>query len=243
MFVEDAASLLVTCFCAVIAVIFAIFLIKLLRDGRMETSCRRAISLKNKEIGDNGEFRLWVILETRLNKMAFKILHDIHLPIDGKTTQIDFIVVSCWGIFVIEAKTWNASIYGEATDPEWIAYYDRAKPFPSPLLQNQWHIQALSSCLDLDSEQYMESIVAFAAETVFRMTPPENVMHFQDVPDYILSHLGDFCFHANDLPQIVDAILDCDPTISPENRDEHTTNIPLARLRRYCPPPHARTYS
>lgn len=238
----DSASLFVTCFCVAVAVFFAACLLRLAGKGRAETASRREAWLKNKEIGDKGEFRLWVILENGLNKMAFKILHDIHLPIGDKTTQIDFIVVSCWGIFVIEAKTWNASIYGEATDPEWIAYYDKAKPFPSPLLQNEWHIQALSSCLGLDPGPCIKSIVAFAAETVFRMEPPENVMHFRDVPDYILSHLGDFCFRADDLPRIADTILDWDPTITPETRDEHTTNILLARLMRHYPPTHARTY-
>lgn len=249
MFPHNSASIAPICYSlAILLVIFAYF--ALMWSGRKATRNNHDSRFpfrfprdKNKETGDKGEFRLWVILENNLNKMVFKILHDIHLPIEGKTTQIDFLVISCWGIFVIEAKTLNASVYGEATDSEWIAYYDTAKPFRNPLLQNQWHIQALSSCLGLDPDPYIKSVVAFAEETTFRAFPPDNVMHFRHVPDYIHSHLGEFCFMAADLPKIVDTILDCDPTITPETRDEHTMNIPLARLMRYCPPTHARTYS
>lgn len=249
MFLQDFASIAPICYALAILLAIIAYL-ALLLSGRKAARGNRDSRFpfrfphdKNKETGDKGEFRLWVILENNLNKMVFKILHDIHLPIEGKTTQIDFLVVSCWGIFVIEAKTLNASVYGEASDSEWIAYYDTAKPFRNPLLQNQWHIQALSSCLGIDPGQYIKSVVAFAEETTFRTIPPDNVMHFRDVPGYIHSHLGNFCFLADDLPKIVDAILDGDPTITPETRDAHTMNIPLARLMRYRPPTHARTYS
>ncbi len=249
MFLHDFANIAPICYSlAILLVIFAYLALmwsarKAARDNHDSRFPFRFPRDKNKETGDKGEFRLWVILENNLNKMVFKILHDIHLPIEGKTTQIDFLVISCWGIFVIEVKTLNASVYGEATDSEWIAYYDSAKPFRNPLLQNDWHIQALSSCLGIAPEPCIKSIVAFAEETLFRVSPPENDMHFRDVPGYIHTHLGNFCFLADDLPRIVNVILDCDPTIGPNNRDEHTMNIPLTRLMRYCPPTHARTYS
>ena len=247
----DPAQITVICFCLAIAIIGLLFLVVLAsnrratpatRQSRFPFWHRRGSYRKNKEIGDKGEFRLWDIMETRLAKTPFRILHDIRIPIEDRTTQIDFLVVSCWGIFVIEVKTMRATISGTATDPEWTAYYDRAISFRNPLLQNQYHIDALCSCFGFDSQLDMKSIVAFSEEAVFQDPPPENVMFFQDVPDYILSHLGTPRFHFDVLTHIVDSILSCDPTITPETRDEHTTNIPLARLMRYYPPTHARTY-
>lgn len=252
MLSNDPGQVTVICFCLAVAIIGLLLLVALIGNRRAAPSVRqsrfpfrhgRGSSQRNREIGEKGEFRLWDILETHLSKASFRILHDIHLPIEDRTTQIDFLVISCWGIFVIEVKTMRATISGSATDPEWTAYYDRAISFLNPLLQNQYHVAALSSCFGFDPQLDMQSIVAFSEEAVFQAPPPENVMYFHDVPFFILSHLGTPRFHDDVIPHIVDSILSIDPTITPETRDEHTMNIPLARLMRYCPPTHARTYS
>ena len=46
----------------------------------------------------------------KLNKNEYKILNDIMIEIDGITHQIDHVIVSKYGIFVIETKQYNGYI-------------------------------------------------------------------------------------------------------------------------------------
>jgi hypothetical protein len=47
-------------------------------------------------------------------------LNDIYLPLDdGSTTQIDHVVVSPFGVFVIETKTYKGWIFGNPRDAQW----------------------------------------------------------------------------------------------------------------------------
>jgi restriction system protein len=52
----------------------------------------------------------------RLDSRLYRVFHDLYLPRpDGKgTTQIDHVVVSRYGIFVIETKNMTGWIFGDA---------------------------------------------------------------------------------------------------------------------------------
>ena len=65
-------------------------------------------------VGFAGEY--WV--QKELNKLPgeYLFLSDVMLEIDGKTTQIDHIVFSKYGIFVIETKQRNTYITGNEHD-------------------------------------------------------------------------------------------------------------------------------
>ncbi|MDN5364321.1 MAG: hypothetical protein PWQ91_1383 [Eubacteriales bacterium] len=47
---------------------------------------------------------------SRLDPAKYKVLHNVMLPAGSKTTQIDHIVVSNYGIFVIETKNYGGWI-------------------------------------------------------------------------------------------------------------------------------------
>ncbi|MGG1555622.1 nuclease-related domain-containing protein [Paenibacillus ferrarius] len=53
----------------------------------------------------------------KLDKDKYLILHDITIPsVKGKTTQIDHVVVSPYGIFVLETKNYRARIIEQFYD-------------------------------------------------------------------------------------------------------------------------------
>lgn len=54
-----------------------------------------------------------------LNPTEYKIINDLTLVNGTDTTQIDHIVVSKYGIFVIETKGWFQTLYGSITDYWW----------------------------------------------------------------------------------------------------------------------------
>lgn len=95
--------------------------------------------------GNAGEKRVGRILRT-LNDKEYRVINDITIRNkDENTTQIDHVVVSIYGIFVIETKDYKGQIYGKEDDYKWVQFFNRNSKFPflNPIIQNQGHITAL----------------------------------------------------------------------------------------------------
>lgn len=104
--------------------------------------------------GIMGEF--WVRKELeKLPKNKYTILNNIMLSDDFGTHQIDHIVLSNYGIFVIETKNYYGLIKGRDHDKNWCQFLGKRKYyFLNPIHQNYGHIKALSNLLNLD-EKYL----------------------------------------------------------------------------------------
>ena len=173
-----------------------------------------------------GEKVLDTLLKVKLDGAKYKILHNIMLPTDdGATTQIDHIIVSEWGIFVIETKTYSGWVFGDAKSAQWtVSHFRRKDRFQNPLRQNYKHIATLSECLGI-SEDYFKTIVAFCGETVFKTQMPPEVMLFGDVPDYIRSQSVNAIIKAEQVPEIVTVIQEWQATLSRERKAAHVANL------------------
>ncbi len=173
-----------------------------------------------------GEMVLDKLLKVKLDCAKYRILHNIMLPTDdGATTQIDHIIVSEWGIFVIETKTYSGWVFGDAKSPQWtVSHYRRKDRFQNPLRQNYKHIATLSECLGI-SKEYFKTIVAFCGETAFKTQMPPEVMLFGDVPDYILKQSSKAIIRTEQVPEIVDAILEWQSSLSRERKAAHVENL------------------
>ena len=75
---------------------------------------------------------------------------------NGYTSQIDHVVVSKYGVFVIETKNISGHIYGNEYSPKWKRYWkawyygvehSNELEFDNPILQNEAHIKALSQII------------------------------------------------------------------------------------------------
>ncbi|MBT6962002.1 MAG: NERD domain-containing protein, partial [Rhodospirillaceae bacterium] len=62
--------------------------------------------------GQQGEQEVRNRLGRRLDKTTYQTLNNITLAVQGTTTQIDNIVVSRFGVFVIETKNMSGWIFG-----------------------------------------------------------------------------------------------------------------------------------
>lgn len=173
-----------------------------------------------------GEMVLNSLLKAKLDRTKYRILHNIMLPTDdGATTQIDHIVVSEWGIFVVETKTYSGWVFGDVRSPQWtVSHFKRKDRFQNPLRQNYKHIATLSECLGI-SESYFKTIVAFCGETVFKTPMPPEVMLFGDVPDYIHKQSVNAVIKAEQVPEILDAIQEWQATLSRERKAAHVANL------------------
>ena len=119
----------------------------------------------------------------------YRILNDIYLPLpDGTTTQIDHIVVSQYGVFVVETKTYSGWIFGDEKSKEWTqSIYHKKSRFQNPMRQNYKHICALADNLGID-KSYFIGVVAFTGDCTFKTEMPDGVVYSRRAADYICSH-------------------------------------------------------
>ncbi len=97
----------------------------------------------------------------------YQVFHDLYVPNEkGGTTQIDHVVTSPFGIFVIETKHYTGWIYGSEHQKYWTqVIYKRKEKLYNPIWQNYGHIQALKSYLDKEETDAIHSIIAFSSQS------------------------------------------------------------------------------
>ena len=127
--------------------------------------------------GLTGEFLVNTAARLFLPKDEYHLIKDVTLPADGGTTQIDHIIVSRYGVFVIETKNMKGWIFGSANQKTWTQkIYKHTNKFQNPLHQNYKHIKTLEALLDIPASA-IHSLVVFVGDSRFKTELPENVVY------------------------------------------------------------------
>ncbi|NMB10366.1 MAG: NERD domain-containing protein [Tissierellia bacterium] len=144
-------------------------------------------SKKPKVKGDIGEQEVNEILK-KLPKSKYKVLNDVFIETKSGTSQIDHIVVSIYGIFVIETKMYSGWIYGDEDSKTWTQniYNKRVHFFQSPLHQNDVHIRRLKEVDKSLRDLKYFSEITFSEEAELK-NDIENVVYFHRLKKYIKS--------------------------------------------------------
>jgi restriction system protein len=122
-----------------------------------------------------------------LPKSDYHLIRDVTLPSEGGTTQIDHIIVSRYGVFVVETKNIKGWIFGGARQQQWTQkIYRRSYKFHNPLHQNFKHVKTLQNLLALRDDQ-IHSVVVFVGDSTFKTPMPENVTYSGGYLRYIKS--------------------------------------------------------
>lgn len=125
----------------------------------------RGVQRRINKIGAEGEKSVSLVLNQLPSE--YVTFNDVLLKTRKGTSQIDHVVVSPYGIFVIETKNYSGAIRGTDSMKYWERHYPN-KPmqyFYSPVFQNSGHIKALSMALGI-SPEYMQGIVVFTGQKV-----------------------------------------------------------------------------
>ena len=141
--------------------------------------------------GAAGEARVEAMAGTLLPAQDYRQLHDVTLPIKNGETQIDHVLVSRFGVFVVETKNLNGWIFGRPGDRTWTQRFQNGAryAFPNPLRQNAWHVRALSDMLVPRGipMRAIHSVVAFVGGAEIKTVMPRNVTVGCDFVRYIRS--------------------------------------------------------
>ena len=155
----------------------------------------------------------------------YLILNDIYLPLpDGTTTQIDHVVVSQYGIFVIETKTYSGWIFGEEKSREWTqTIYRKKSRFQNPMRQNYKHICALADNLGID-KAYFHGVVAFTGDCTFKTEMPPGVVYSRGAADYI-SSFGQPLIKSEQVGEVASVIAEWQGSLNEAQIKGHVSNL------------------
>ena len=137
--------------------------------------------------GDVGEQIVKVAVLSKLDAAQYRHFSNLIIPAPNGTTQIDNIVVSPFGVFVIEAKYFQGWIFGGAKQEKWTHTLSRFEKyaFANPIRQNYGHIKALARLLR-QPESRFHSVVVFAHRNCQLKTElPANVCLQHNFIEYI----------------------------------------------------------
>jgi len=112
-----------------------------------------------------------------LDKEKYHLIKNVTLPTEDGITQIDHIIVSEFGVFVVEIKNMKGWIFGDASQETWTQkFHKHAIKFQNPLHQNAKHTKTLQALLGLSDTQLF-SVIVFVGHVTFKTDMPENVTY------------------------------------------------------------------
>jgi len=135
---------------------------------------RRVVDTKNFQ--NSGEELVAGTLKRHFQSPDFHLLNHITLRDVQGTTQVDHILVSRFGIFVIETKDYTGWIFANADHATWTqATYNDKYKFQNPIHQNYRHVKAVQALLDFVPADAIHSVVVFVGDAEFKTDMPAGV--------------------------------------------------------------------
>ena len=158
----------------------------------------------------------------RLDRADYRRIDDLILPASNGTTQIDHVVISRYGLFVIETKNIRGWIFGDADGDRWTqSIYGVKHQFQNPLKQNYRHTRSLADFLKVDHD-LIKSVIFFIGDCEFKTSMPRNVMN-SGLTSYIMG-FKQACITSEQVGEIENSLLSLkqDKTL---NRQAHLTSL------------------
>ena len=137
---------------------------------------------------NDGELIVRNTIRKHFHSPNYHLLNHITIKYGSSTTQIDHIVVSRYGVFVIETKNYKGWIFANAKQATWTQVLYRVKfKFQNPIHQNHLHVVALRELLDFLPQDAIKSVVVFSGTAEFKTEIPHGVYKLHQLKDYLES--------------------------------------------------------
>ena len=163
----------------------------------------------------------------RLESDKYIVLNDLLIKTEnGNTSQIDHLVISIYGIFVIETKNYKGWIFGNEKSDKWTqVIYNRKNQFRNPVKQNWSHIYALKSILKEYSNLRYVPVVVFAGSAVLKnIVSNVPVIYDYEIRNFITEYPVEKCITFEEVQRIA-SILQGKNIEDKEIRKAHVQNI------------------
>jgi hypothetical protein len=165
--------------------------------------------------GDIAETRVRRVLAAGLEKSRYTILNDVIIPSSGGTVHIDHLVVSRFGVFVIESQYARGWVSGGEFQDRWKQYhFSRFTRFDNPMHRNALQLQALENLLKIPASK-LHPMVVLLGQKGFKTPMPANLLE----PKQLIAYMRKKARQLLDAEQANRVLLAIeDARIRPDNR-------------------------
>lgn len=214
----------------IVGILFFLFSSK--KKKKEETESQRILEKKKqaeqKRIanmkGELGEYKINFQFERLPNE--YKYLADVMIKSKRGLTQIDHIVISPYGIFVVETKNYAGWIFGNQDDKFWMqTFHNKKNRFYNPIWQNKGHVHALKELLkDYKNLKYYP-IIAFTRRCELREIKSDTlVIYDTEISNVILRRNKEIFLSNSEVINIYNILKDANIT-DESLREEHIQQI------------------
>ena len=183
--------------------------------------------------GKAGEYAVSRILD-KLPKDQYRVLNDITIPTPKGSSQIDHLVVSIYGIFVIETKNYDGWIYGGEHAEYWTQnLYGNKYQLYNPILQNAGHIRALRRVLKDYEPLLIIPIVAFSGKVDIKVKIEEACVIYWNQISMVINQFEEKRLTWSQVNAICDAVYAAQIEPSKEADKQHLKDIRSAREQKF----------
>jgi len=151
------------------------------RTGIIRLGVRRSPTAQNI-----GEALVSRLLLSHFCPPDYHLMNHVTIRMDDGTTQVDHILVSRFGVFVIETKHYSGWLFANAADSTWTQVrFRRRFRFQNPIFQNNRHVRAVQSLLDFLQPEAVKSVVVFSGDAEFKTAIPQGVTTIGQLAEYL----------------------------------------------------------
>lgn len=116
---------------------------------------------------------MWISLDGKV----YIRFHDVIIPTNNGTCQIDHILVSPFGVFIVETKNIKGWIFGSESQSKWTqSLYGKMYSFQNPIHQTYRQRKILSEYLNIN-ELNIHTVIYFVGDCKFKTILPNNVIN------------------------------------------------------------------
>ena len=153
----------------------------------------------------------------------YKIINDALIKSNDRTIQIDHLVISVYGIFVIETKNYKGWITGSDDSEYWTKnVFGNKYKFYNPIRQNKAHISALSKQLGLSFNKFIP-IIVFSNRADLKVNTVHNVIYTTQI-NRVIKAYSDIKFSEDDIQKLCNKISLLN-IVSPKVRKQHILEV------------------
>lgn len=136
-----------------------------------------------------GEGLVSRVLLAHFHPPDYHLMNHVTLRMHDGTTQIDHILVSRFGVFVLETKDYNGWIFAHEADKHWTTVHFRLKfKVQNPIRQNFRHVLAVQRLLESIPRDAITSVVVICGKAEFKTVTPVGVVHIDELVDFLKGH-------------------------------------------------------
>jgi hypothetical protein len=162
------------------------------------------VSLRSLLKGLVGELGTRLSHSFGLPPQDYHAFNNLVIASRGHTTQIDHVIVSRFGVFVVETKNLTGWLFASQRDAHWTqVHFNKKTRIRNPIHQNFGHVRALAEHLCISPDK-LHSVVVIRGSVEFKTPVPAGVIT-SDYPAHIRS-FNDVLFSEDEVQRLLTAM-------------------------------------